>query len=242
MADTEVTIWLRIRDKATAQVKRIRKEFPILARAMAAAAAVARRAWHMAGTVMRWVGRQVRRAAMLAAAFASYIAQRFVRGIIAAGAQAEAFGMQMVKAFQGVSSVAKDAMKWVREFAAKTPFYTAEVVQSFILLKNVGIKNVREVVTAAGDAAFMMNRSITDVSMAFISLLARVWRRLGVQIDRTGKKAVITAAGIRREVENNLTAVRVALLEVLQYRFGGAMKNAERTWKGMVALLLSEWW
>ena len=242
MAEAVVTVWIRVRDSISKQVKKIRRRFPVLARTMKAAAWAARRAWMGVSRTFAAIKMQLKRMTMLLAFAAIYGIKKFYSAVITAGAEAERFGMQMVRAFDGIPEAAQNAMDWVRKFAAKTPFYTKDVVKSFIILKNVGIQNLKEVTTALGDTAFMMGRSLEDVTSGFVSLLARVWRRLGVHIDRTGKNAVITAAGIRKVVVNNLTSVRKALIEVLVHRFGGAMKMAERTWTGMVALFWSEWW
>lgn len=135
---------------------------------------------------------------------------------------------------------ADEEFKMIREFAARTPFTTQAVTQAFIQLKAVGLAPTRREMEIFGDTAFAMGRDITDVAQSIIALETEVLRRLGIQIDRTGKKAIIISGDIRREVENDLAEIRKALIEVWEKRFPDAMEQAANTTRGALAILRSE--
>ncbi|MFH1609703.1 MAG: hypothetical protein ABID40_03650, partial [Candidatus Bipolaricaulota bacterium] len=61
------------------------------------------------------------------------------KSFIEAGAEAEKFRTQLVAIFDQNESLADQTLKWVRDFAANTAHSTADVVQSFVMLKAAGV-------------------------------------------------------------------------------------------------------
>jgi hypothetical protein len=165
---------------------------------------------------------------------------KIVRGIVETAASFEKLQFQLRAVSKSIAE-ADSEFKAIREFAARTPFMTENVTQAFIQLKAVGLAPTRREMEIFGNAAFSMGRDITDVAQSIISLDTEVLRRLGIQLDRTGKKAVIMSGDIRIEVENDLNAIRQAVIDVWEKRFPGTMKKAEQTTTGLVALMQSEW-
>jgi len=155
-------------------------------------------------------------------------------------AQFETYAFQL-RAVSDSTEQAVQSMKQIREFAERTPFYTDQVVQAFVQLKAVGIDATESVMETIGNVAFTMNRDIRDVASGLISFETEVLRRLGIQIDRTGEKAVIQSGKIRIETDKTAEAIRAGLLEVWGERFPDAMKKAEETWKGLSAIMASGW-
>jgi len=158
-----------------------------------------------------------------------------------AGTEIERFRSQLQALYQGNVELAEKALQTVIEFAEKTPFYTKDVVDAFILLESTGIGASKRLLTTLGDAAFIFNRNISDVASALVSMETEVWRRLGVVIDRTGKKAVLTSRNIRMEVENNIASIRAAVVDLLEKRFSGGMQQAEKTFTGTMRIIGSIW-
>jgi hypothetical protein len=177
-----------------------------------------------------------------AMAGALYIVKRTAESFLDVGKQLERFRTQLTAVLGGNRRLAEETLKWVREFAAYTPFMTDEVVRAFVMLKSVGIPATREMMTTLGDVAYVFGRNIEDVSTALVSFETEVLRRLGIEIDRTGKQAIIASGNVRVAVNNDAASIRQALLDVWAKRFPGAMKEAEKDWQGMTALLASEWW
>lgn len=165
---------------------------------------------------------------------------KLATGIFQTGVAFEKMQFQL----RGVSKTIQEAdaqFKMIREFAARTPFMTENVTQAFIMLKAVGLQPTIKQMEIFGNVAFTMGRDITDVASSIVALETEVLRRLGIQLDRTGKKAIITSGNMRVEVENSIDAIRTAVIEVWEKRYPGAMKKAEETTTGAVALMKSEW-
>ena|GEM_PF-6166851 len=176
--------------------------------------------------------------ALTAAAIGMFAA---FRGFVDAAGQAEMFETQL-RAVSVSTEEASRSFKELLEFAARTPHMTQDVVAAFIQLKSVGLEPTIEDLKTIGDVAFLFGRNIGDVGSALISFEKEVLRRLGIEIDRVGAKAKIMSGDMRIETENTATAIRKGLLYVWEQRFGGAMKEAESTWRGQVALFKSGVW
>lgn len=158
-----------------------------------------------------------------------------------AAKETEKFRMQLQTVLKSAEA-GNAAFQWARDFARQTPHDTANVVQAFNIMTATGIKGVQGFMTAIGDAAYVMNKDIVDVATAVVSLEKRVWRRMGVTINRVGKEWSVSMKGIKIVTEHNLDAVRAALEKVLKYSFGGGMELAKTQWAGTMAILRSLWW
>lgn len=164
------------------------------------------------------------------------------RGFVEAGAELERFRTQLTAVLGGNAQLAEETLRWVREFAARTPFTTQEVIRSFVMLRSVGIDVTQDMMETIGNVAYVFNRKIEDVAAAMISFETEVLRRLGVEIRRTTKEATIRSGELVRTVKNDAAEIREALLEIWAKRFPDAMKRAETEYEGMIALLKSLWW
>jgi len=160
-------------------------------------------------------------------------------GIFNAGVAVEQFTVSL-QAVAGSAEVANRQLRKIREFAAASPLETKDVTEAFVKLKAVGIPATFEVTKALGNVGLVFGRSLDEVSTAFISLNRRVLRRFGVIVDRTGKKAVLSMAGIRKEVEKNDVAIRGALLEAWGEKYPNALELASNTTSARLAVMRSE--
>jgi len=176
------------------------------------------------------------------AAFGAYKIFDMARGFVEAGAELERFRTQLTAVLGGNAQLAEETLRWVREFAARTPFTTQEVIRSFIMLRSVGIDVTQDMMETIGNVAYVFDRKIEDVASAMISFETEVLRRLGVEVRRTTKEATLRSGEIVKTVKNDAAEIRKALLEIWGKRFPDAMKRAEEDYKGMIALLKSLWW
>jgi hypothetical protein len=131
---------------------------------------------------------------------------------------------------------ADKALSAIREFARASPLETEDVVQSYVRLRAIGLSATMNQMKTLGGVAVLMNRQLTDVLQAFISLNKRTLRELGIDIDRTGAKAVIQSGNVRKVVEKDSASIRKALLEIWEERFPNAMDLIlmifkEKNWK-----------
>jgi len=177
----------------------------------------------------------------LAGLIAALGARELGQTLVKAGTGLETFRTQLQALYQGNIELAEQALQTVIQFAERTPFYTKDVVNAFIMLEAAGIKVSTKLLKTLGDTAYLFNRDISDVANALISMETEVWRRLGIVIDRTGKKAVLSSGNIRIEVENTISSIRAAVVELMEKRFSGAMEKAESTYTGIMRILGSIW-
>jgi len=133
-------------------------------------------------------------------------------------------------------------LKRIREFAAASPLETKDMVDAFIKLKAIGIPAAFEVTKAVGNIGLVFNKSLDEVTAGFIGLEKKTLRRLGVEIDRTGSKAVLVSGNMRIETEKTDSAIRDGLLKVWAERFPDAMEIAGKTTKAKLAVMRSEFW
>lgn len=156
--------------------------------------------------------------------------------VLKTNSQFENFGVQL-ETITGSAEKARQAMKWIETFTAKTPFELNQVTESFVLLQSVGIK-APEALKAVGNAAASMGRSLLDTTTAVISMEREVLKRYGIDFrqeadrasfvwqDRTGKMVETTVRGgqaIQRET----------LLSIWNDRYEGGMERFQGTFAGM---------
>lgn len=165
------------------------------------------------------------------------LAKEFVQ----VGSQVEQFRLTLRTVIKDAKEADK-AFDWARQFARTTPFGTEEVIRAYTLLKSVGIKYAEETMTAIGDAAMVFGRSIEDTAGALISMETEVWRRFGVEIDRTGKEWTVKLGDRIITTKADINSLRDALVSLLRDGFEGGMKRAENTWKGAMETISSLWW
>lgn len=155
--------------------------------------------------------------------------------------QVEGFYMQLETA-TGSMTKAKAAFSWAEKFAQVTPFDTAPVVQAVTTLLNIGETKAQQVIAAIGDTAMATKKDINDVVSAYVSGETEVWRRMGVEIDRSSKDWKVKVKGMVFHATNNMQGLRDAILKAMQSAFGGGMERAKKTWDGALAEMRSLWW
>lgn len=160
------------------------------------------------------------------------------KGLLEAGAKIEVFRNQLI-AVSDSAKKADNALAQIREFARTSPLETEDVVQSYVRLRAVGLDPTMEQMRTMGGVAVLFNKQLTDVLDSFIGLNKRTLRQVGIEIDRTGKNAIIQSGNIRKEVSKDSASIRAALLETWQERFPDALKIAGDSFKAQMAVFRS---
>jgi hypothetical protein len=163
------------------------------------------------------------------------------KAAINAASQVETWQRQLLAVTKSATE-ADAALNAIREFGRVSPLETEDVVQAYIRLRAVGIDPTAKQMETLGGVALLFNRDLSSMADAFIGMNKRTLRELGVEIDRTGKKATIASGDIRITTNKDTASIRAALLEVWEKRFPDAMKMASDTYKSKVAIMKSEWW
>lgn len=146
-----------------------------------------------------------------------------------------------------LNAVIKDVRKTeqvfadLNEWAAMNPVDTTDAIGAYVRLKTAAVQNTQEAVEAAADLATVMQTSVTDVAGAIVSTETETLRRLGILVDKTGKKAIIQSGEVRVEVEKDIASIRKGIVEVIQKQFGGSMDSAADKWKGMTDTMSGLW-
>lgn len=122
-----------------------------------------------------------------------------------------------------------------------TPVDVDEAVASFVRLKTAAVKNSEEMVKVLADAALVMHQPVTVAANAVISTNAQMLRKLGVQVDRTGKQAIVRSGNFRVAVTKDIDSIRAAILDALKHQFGGAMKEFGDTWSGTLKTIRGQY-
>jgi hypothetical protein len=151
---------------------------------------------------------------------------------------------------EGSAAGADKAMKWVSDFAAKTPFELAEVTEAFVKLRAYGLDPTTGLLQTLGDTGAAMGKPVMQAVEAIADAVTGENERLkefGIKgsksggkvtyeyTDKAGKQQTKTVdANNRKMIESTLTAI-------WSDKYGGAMDKLSRTWVGMVSNLKDQW-
>lgn len=171
------------------------------------------------------------------------------RSLISTASEFERF-QTILETVEGSSEGAKASMKWVSDFAAKTPFELAEVTDNFVRLRAYGIDPTKGTLKTLGDTAAAMGRPLEQAVEALADAVTGENERLkefGITASKVGEKIyyqftnkngkqmkAVVNANNRAMIESTLTAI-------WNENYGGAADKLSQTWEGMVSNLLDAW-
>lgn len=162
----------------------------------------------------------------------------FGKSIIDTASNMEQYAIQL-QAISKSESEARGTFLALREFARTSPLETEDVVQSYVRLRAVGIDPTLKQFKTIGSVALIFNQEMRDVLDGFVGMNKRTLRSLGIDIDRTGEKAIIQSGNIRKVVDKDSQSIRTALIEIWQERFPDLLEKASSTTKAKVAIMKS---
>jgi len=172
---------------------------------------------------------------------AAFGAKKIASSLFDVSKEVEKYNLQLETATKSAKE-AKKAFDWAENFARVTPFDTGPVVQAYATLKTVGIKNAEEVMRAIGDTAMATQNNIRDVTAGFISGETDVWRRMGIEIDRSSKVWTVKIGDFVIKTKSNMEDLRRGILEAMEKGFAGGMERAGKSVTGAIAEMRSLWW
>lgn len=157
----------------------------------------------------------------------------------------------ILKTVTGSEQKAAEAMSWVSDFAAKTPYELSEVLESFTQLKAYGIDPMADgLLRTLGDTASAMGKPVLQAVEAISDAITGENERLKeFGIKGSKDKGVITyeftnAAGetMTRSVDaSNRKLIQSTLAAIWNEKYAGAMDDQSRTWNGMISNLSDQW-
>lgn len=172
----------------------------------------------------------------------------FKSQFIDTAAQFERF-TAILETIEGSSSKASQAMEWVSDFAAKTPYELGEVTDAFVKLRSYGIDPMNGVLLALGDASSAMGKPLMQSVEAIADAMTGEYERLkefGIRGDVKGNKVRFSYTdkdgNTQYKVVNNKDreAIRLALQAVWAERYAGAMEKRSKGWEGMLSNLFDQ--
>lgn len=173
----------------------------------------------------------------------------FKRFLLDVAADFEDF-QTVLETTEGSSAGAQRAMKWVSDFATKTPYELAEVTEAYVKLRAYGLDPTNGLLKSLGDTAAAMKKPVLQAVEAIADAVTGENERLkefGIKgsksggmvtyayTDKSGKQQSATVdANNRKLIESTLTAI-------FNEKYSGAMDKLSRTWRGMVSNLSDQW-
>lgn len=157
-----------------------------------------------------------------------------VQKIIQVNTEFERLGAQL-ETVTGSIQGAGIAFRELERFAAQTPFQLNEVVEAFTQLKARGLDPSIESMTAWGDLASSMGRSVGDairaVGAATVGEMEAL-KSFGIQASQAGDKVSFTFKGTTELVDRNARSIEDYLRRLAQSNFAGSMERQSRTLGG----------
>ncbi|AZB57268.1 tail tape measure protein, partial [Cereibacter sphaeroides] len=255
MADLNIQLILRLVDRATAPARAAMRAVERLGGEgmMHQAATVGRGAALMGEGLGSVTGAALRGGAVLAgyAGTVSLIAGAFLRP----AAEFERFRVQLTN-LEGSAEGADRAMRWIEDFATRTPLQLNDTVAAYARLKAFGLDPTKgamqalvDTMAATGGGAEQLDGLVLALGQAWtkgklqgeeaLQMLERgvpVWDLLGAKMGKTAAELQEMASKGqlgRKEIE--------LLIEAMAEKNKGASEGMAKTWDGILSNVLDHW-
>jgi len=169
---------------------------------------------------------------------------RLAHSMLETAASFERFEMALTTIL-GSSERAKEAMSWITNFAAKTPYEIGEVTEAFIRLSARGY-DATKFLGLLGDTAAAMGKRLLDAVEMFTDATTGEFERLkefGVRASVTGNQVTFSWIENNKQmsisVEKTQQAISGALAKIFS-RYQGGMARFSSTWTGMWSNLMDD--
>jgi hypothetical protein len=166
--------------------------------------------------------------------------------VISVTAEFERMGVAL-KTVTGGAIQAKEALDWIKDFTATTPFELGEVGDAFTRLSAIGIKNIPAELKMLGDLASAFGKDLSTSVDAFTGVLVGrtvMLKQFGITVNQVGEQMTFNWAengkAMSRTINKNKDEV-IQLLHEITKRFDGAMDNLLKTFMGRVSNMNDVW-
>jgi len=142
--------------------------------------------------------------------------------------------------FNGNAEASRKAFKVITDFAAKTPFQVEQVADAFIKLKNLGLDPSEKALTAYGNTASAMGKSLNQMIEAVADASTGEFERLkefGIRASKQGDQVSFTFKGVTKTVKMESAAIEGYLMNIGQTDFAGGMEAQSKTFLGRLSTL-----
>ncbi|QYS86307.1 hypothetical protein JJC03_15485 [Flavobacterium oreochromis] len=181
---------------------------------------------------------------LIASVFAIAAVFSFTNKVIEARSEYEKFNAVLTNTFQS-DKVGAAALNMLTDFAAKTPFQLNELTGAFVKLVNRGFNPTKNEMTKLGDLASSQGKSFDQLTEAMLDAQTGEFERLkefGIKASKSGDKVTLSFKGVTKEVKNNESAIRDALMQYGQMTgVAGSMEAISKTLGGKISNLGDQW-
>lgn len=144
----------------------------------------------------------------------------------------------------GSAEAADAAFEQIQEFAATTPFALQEVANAFVKLTAFGLDPTEEAITALGNTASAMGKSLNQTVEALADAATGEFERLkefGIKAKSEGDRVTFTFRGVATEVGKNAEEIENFVKSIGEVEFAGAMARRADTLDGAISNLSDTW-
>lgn len=159
---------------------------------------------------------------------------------VKAAAEYERMNIALKTSFQGNDAAAQKAFKEINKFAAQTPYELEEVMTGFIKLKNMGLEPGQKALTAYGNIASGMGKSLNDMVEAVADAATGEFERLkefGIKAKTQGDTVAFTFQGVTTKVKKNSKEIEQYLQMVGNTKFKGGIEAQSKSIIGQFSTL-----
>lgn len=157
-----------------------------------------------------------------------------------AAADMESMNIALQTSFQGNAKEAGKAFDFINKFAAETPYELEEVMTGFIKLKNMGLDPGQEALTAYGNTASAMGKSLNDMVEAVADATTGEFERLkefGIKASSEKDRVTFTFQGMKTTVGKNSQEIEQYLKYIGNVKFKGGIEAQSKSIKGQLSTL-----
>lgn len=155
-------------------------------------------------------------------------------------ADMERMNIALKTSFQGNEVAAQQAFQTINKFAAATPYGLQEVMTGFIKLKNMGLDPSIVSLTAYGNTASAMGKSLNDMVEAVADAATGEFERLkefGIRASQSATQVKFTFQGVTTTVAKNSKAIENYLKKLGNTKFAGGIESQSKSLYGQLSTL-----
>ncbi|MCW8966890.1 MAG: tape measure protein [Candidatus Pacearchaeota archaeon] len=155
-----------------------------------------------------------------------------------------------LETIEGSQAKAKTSMKWVSDFAAKTPSSMAEVTESFVRLRAYGLDPTSGLMKTLSDTGSAMGKPVMQAVEAMADAVTGENERLkefGIKARAEGdlfKYEYTDKNGVQRTMaalKDDRKQIESVLTKIWNEKYAGAGERQAKTWRGLMSNLGDQW-
>ncbi len=197
------------------------------------------------------VGNMTRETGLLAARFAGLAGLGAVafKGLFLDTAMEFERFQTILETIEGSADGARKSMRWVEDFATRTPYELNEVTESFVKLRAYGLDPTQGLLRSLGDTASAMGKPLMQAVEAIADAVTGENERLkefGIKAKAVGDKFVYeyTENGktmTKSAEKSNRAMIQSTLEAIFNAKYAGAMAKQSKTFNGLLSNLQDYW-